>query len=61
MVSRCLEVSIWISMLLFSSSIRLLLISICWRKASRSCSLNWSISARLWWLEWAWTSAGEEN
>lgn len=40
MVSRCLDVSIWISMLLFSSSIRLLLIAICWRKASRSCSLS---------------------
>lgn len=71
MVSRCLEVSICISMLLLSSSIRLFLISICWRKASRSFSLSWSISARLCWLEWAWTSAtgwdtrgerrGEEN
>lgn len=40
MVRRCLDVSIWISMLLFSSSIRLLLISICWRNASRSCSLS---------------------
>lgn len=61
MVSRCLEVSIWISMLLLSSSRRFLLISICWRKASRSCSLSWSLSARLCWLEWAWTSAGTER
>lgn len=57
MVRRWLDVAIWISMLLFSSSIRLFLIAICWRKASRSCSLNRSISSRLCWLEWAWTSA----
>lgn len=61
MVNRCLDVSIWTSMLPFSNSIRFLLISICWRKASRSCSLSWSISARLWWLEWAWTSATRDE
>lgn len=60
-VKRLLEVAIWISMLLFSSSIRLFLICICWRKASRSCSLNRSISSRLCWLEWAWTSATREG
>lgn len=56
-VSRCLDVSIWISMLLLSSSIRRFLMSICCLNASISFSRSWSISARLCWEEWACTSA----
>ncbi len=44
MVSRCLDVSIWSSILQFSSSMRLRLISICSLKADKSCSCSKAIS-----------------